>query len=94
VGIPLLAGPGAISAMIIYGREAASWIDTCFLVLAGLFVSLSVWIALRLAGPIRHLPGRTGINVMIGLFGLILTAIAVEFIAQRLTLLFPGLALG
>ncbi|HTU01796.1 MAG TPA: NAAT family transporter, partial [Candidatus Sulfotelmatobacter sp.] len=52
LAIPLVAGPGAISTMIIYANHAATWYDTAFLFLASLFVAASVWVALRLADPI------------------------------------------
>ncbi|HLI78811.1 MAG TPA: MarC family protein, partial [Candidatus Binataceae bacterium] len=43
LGIPLLAGPGAISTMIIYEHQAKDVYDIIFLVLAGLFVAFTVW---------------------------------------------------
>ena len=92
LGIPLVAGPGAISTMIIYANQARDWIDTGFLVLIGILVALSVWIALRLADPIRSLLGQTGINIVTRLLGLILAAVAVEFITSGLAQLLPGLA--
>jgi MarC family membrane protein len=91
LGIPLLAGPGAISTMIIYAHQAQDLYDTVFLVIAGLFVAFAVWIALRLADPIRKLLGKTGINIISRLLGLVLAAVAVEFIAGGLAQLLPGL---
>ena len=92
LGVPLVAGPGAISTMIIYAHQASDVYDTAFLVFAGLLVALSVWIALRMADPIRRLLGKTGINIISRLAGLVLAAIAVEFIASGLVQLMPGLA--
>jgi multiple antibiotic resistance protein len=92
IGIPLVAGPGAISTMIIYADQAKGWLDIVCLMLIGILVALSVWIALRLANPIRNLLGRTGINIVTRLLGLILAAVAVEFIASGLAELLPGLA--
>jgi len=92
LGIPLVAGPGAISTMIIYAHQVTGWLDTVFLIFAGLLVAASVWIALSLADPISKLLGKTGINIVIRLFGLILSAVAVEFIAGGLGQLLPGLA--
>ena len=40
-----------------------------------------VWFAFSLAGPISRLAGRTGLNIMTRLMGLVLAALAVEFIA-------------
>jgi multiple antibiotic resistance protein len=92
LGIPLVAGPGAISTVIIYADQAATWFDTVFLVLTVLFVAGSVWIALRLSDRVRSILGTTGINVVTRLLGLILAAVGVEFIADGLAQLLPGLA--
>jgi multiple antibiotic resistance protein len=91
LGIPLVAGPGAISTIIIYAHQAPTWFDTVFLVFASILVAVSVWVALRLADPIRKLLGKTGINIVTRLFGLILAAVAVEFMAGGLGQLLPGL---
>jgi multiple antibiotic resistance protein len=92
LAIPLLAGPGAISTIVIYAHQAKDAYDIIFLILAGLFVAFTVLIALRLADPLRELLGRTGINIISRLLGLILTAVAIEFIAGGLIQLLPGLA--
>jgi multiple antibiotic resistance protein len=92
LAIPLLAGPGAMSTVIIYAHQATTWFDTLFLILASLFVASTVWIALALANSIGAALGKTGINIVTRLMGLILAAIAVEFIAQGLAQLLPGLA--
>jgi multiple antibiotic resistance protein len=92
LGIPLLAGPGAISTVVIYAHQAKDLYDTIFLVVAGLFVAFTVLILLRLADPLRELLGKTGINIISRLMGLILTAVAIEFIAGGLAQLLPGLA--
>jgi len=91
LGIPLVAGPGAISTIIIYAHQATAWVDIVFLIFASIFVAVSVWIALSLADPIRKLLGQTGINIVTRLLGLILAAVAVEFIAGGLSQLLPGL---
>jgi multiple antibiotic resistance protein len=52
---------------------------------------ISLWIALRLAEPTKRILGTTGINVVTRLLGLILMAVAVEFIAKGLIELLPGL---
>jgi multiple antibiotic resistance protein len=92
LGVPLIAGPGAISTVVIYAHEAHDWYDTIFLIFAGLLVAFATWFSLRMADPISKLLGRTGINIITRLLGLILAAVAVEFIAQGLVQLLPGLA--
>jgi multiple antibiotic resistance protein len=92
LGIPLIAGPGAMSTVIIYAQQATRWFDTAFLLLASVFVAASVWVALRLADPISRALGQTGINIVTRLLGLMLAAVAVEFITGGLVQLLPGLA--
>jgi multiple antibiotic resistance protein len=92
LGIPFVAGPGAISTVIIYADQAATWFDTVFLVLTVLFVAGSVWIALRLSDRVRSILGTAGINIITRLLGLILAAVGVEFIVDGLAQFFPGLA--
>ncbi|MGE0823315.1 MAG: YchE family NAAT transporter [Candidatus Binatia bacterium] len=94
LAIPLLAGPGAISTVIIYSHRATTWFDTVLLMLASLVVAGTVWIALRLASVIGAALGKTGINIITRLMGLMLAAVAVEFIAAGASQLLPGLAAG
>ena len=92
LGIPLIAGPGAISTVIIYAHQATTWFDMTVLLLTVLCVAGSVWITLRLSDRIRVILGTTGINIVTRLLGLILAAVGVEFLADGLTQLLPGLA--
>ncbi len=92
LGVPIIAGPGAISAVIIYADQSTGWLDTLLLAVVCVCVIGVMWIALFLADPIRKLLGTTGINVVTRLEGLILTAVAVEFITSGLSQLLPGLA--
>ncbi|HEY5766054.1 MAG TPA: NAAT family transporter [Candidatus Deferrimicrobiaceae bacterium] len=91
LAIPLLSGPGAISAMIIYSAQAEDPAHTALLVAGSLLLGLIVWISLRLAVPIGGLLGRTGINIVTRLMSLLLAAIAVEFIVGGLAEQLPGL---
>jgi multiple antibiotic resistance protein len=93
LGVPLLAGPGAISQVIIVGHNAETqglWQQVLLLVPIAL-VSLSVWLVFRAALPLSRRLGATGIHVVTRLMGLITAAIAVEMMARGLGALFPGL---
>ncbi len=90
--IPLLTGPATISTMVIYAQKTAHWWQLGVLVGYGVVIGLSVWLTLNLAGAIARILGRTGINVMTRLMGLILAAIAIEVMADGLMKLFPVLA--
>lgn len=92
LAIPLLSGPGAISTTIVYAHIEHSWMH--YLLVSGviLSVSLIVLIATLAAPKIAEVMGRTGMNVVTRVMGLLLTSIAVEFIASGLSTLFPALA--
>ncbi len=92
IAMPLLAGPGAISTVIIYADASPNPIHIGLIVVICLLTSLLTWLALIAAGPARKMLSKTGINIATRLMGLLLAAIAVEFIAGGLSLLLPGLA--
>lgn len=92
LSIPLLAGPGAISSMIIAAQASPGMIGQFSLTLPIGVVCLMVWLALSLSTSIAERMGTIGINIVTRLMGLILAAMAVEFIANGLQGLFPRLA--
>lgn len=92
LAMPLLAGPGAISTVIIYTHQDGSIPHKLALILIGLLVAAAVWAALRAAVPVARVLGTTGLNIASRIMGLILAAIAVEFITGGLGVLLPGLA--
>lgn len=89
LGMPLLAGPGAISTVIVYTQRHESFMH--YVVLGGeiLLVSLAVLISFRVATHIAKYLGKTGINLVTRIMGLIMAAIGVEFIASGIRQLFP-----
>lgn len=91
LAMPLLAGPGAISAVILAAHRGSGFSHYGLLSLAILALGLVVWVALRLAPLMASRLGATGINVFTRIMGLILAAISVEFIANGLKGLFPVL---
>ncbi len=92
LAIPLLAGPAALSTAILYAHQAKSAFDVAFVIGACMLVGLCVYVAFRIAAPMSRLLGKTGTNIMTRLFGILLAAIGVEFIARGLAQLLPGLA--
>jgi multiple antibiotic resistance protein len=92
IAIPLLAGPGSISTVIIEMHRPGATSHILWVVLVLLLVSLVLWMVLRLATPIGKALGPIGLNILNRLFGLILSAIAVEIMANGLRELFPVLA--
>ena len=92
LAIPLLAGPGAMSTVIIATHRSSAAYHLPLVMGIIVLVCLILWLVLHLARPIGALLGDIGLNVLNRLFGLILTAIAVEVIANGLKQLFPVLA--
>ncbi len=90
--IPLLTGPATISTVVIYAERAQTLLQLSALVGYGVVIALATALCFSLADPIARVLGRTGINVMTRLMGLILAALAVEVMALGLTKLFPALA--
>lgn len=90
--IPLLTGPATISTMVIYAEKTRSFWEHAVLVGYGVVIGLATYVAFAASGRIARVLGRTGINVMTRLMGLILAAMAVELLADGLVKLFPVLA--
>ncbi len=90
LAIPLLAGPGAISAVIV-----ASHGDGLLhrLAILGCIVAACamLWLILALAAPVGRRMGTTGLNIATRLLGLLLAAFAIESMAIGLRALFPAL---
>jgi multiple antibiotic resistance protein len=92
LSIPLLAGPGAISSMILTAQQHPGFWGHLSLIIPVALISLFIWGLLLLSDAITDYLGVIGINIVTRLMGLILAAMAVEFIAHGLTGLFPQLA--
>lgn len=82
LGTPLLAGPGAIAATMVYIRRAEN-LGEFFSVLLALAATLVlVYLALRFAPSLGHAIGRNGIQMLSKVVGLLLAAIAVQMVAM------------
>ena len=89
--IPLLTGPATMSTVVIYADKAKDLLQLGTLVGYGVVVALATALCFSLAQPIARVLGKTGINVMTRLMGLILAALAVEVMSDGLVKLFPAL---
>ena len=93
LGVPLLAGPGAITHVIVAaGATQGAPLEQAALLIPVSLVALSVWLSFRAAPAIARRMGKTGIHVVTRLMGLIIAAISIEMIARGLAGLFPVLA--
>jgi multiple antibiotic resistance protein len=76
----MLAGPGSISTVMVLVSQASDWVHGSIIFSAIAFTSAISFIILSAAGSVRSILGETGIRVMTRMMGLLLTAIAVQFI--------------
>jgi multiple antibiotic resistance protein len=85
LGIPMLAGPGAISTvMVLIGGQRGWWYAIPVFLAIAVTSVVSYWI-LAGASRVRHYLGETGIRILTRLMGLMLTAIAIQFMLNGLT---------
>jgi multiple antibiotic resistance protein len=91
LGIPLLAGPGAISTMIIATHQSAGLVHHLLLLIPAALIGFAVWATFSAATRISERLGRTGMNIITRVMGLIIAAIGVEYIYRGLIELFPKL---
>jgi multiple antibiotic resistance protein len=82
LGIPMLAGPGAISTVMVLVGESHSWWQHGILYAAIILSSLASYWILAGADRVRGYLGETGIRILMRLMGLILVAIAVQFVVN------------
>ncbi|MEO8331143.1 MAG: MarC family protein [Gallionella sp.] len=92
LAIPLLAGPGSISLAIVDAHQAGGLTDKIVFNVGIIGVVVIVWLVLRLAEPIGKRLGTGGLNIATRVMGLILAAMAVQFMADGMLELFPGLS--
>jgi len=91
--IPLLAGPGAISTVIVYAHQSHEWTHWLLIFAAIGSVCFCLWLTL-VAMPwlAKHITAKS-IAMSTRIMGLLLASIAIEFIAGGLKGLFPSLAI-
>ncbi len=92
LAIPLMAGPGSISLVILDANKIHSGTGEIFLALAIIAVAVIAWLVLLIAEKMRDKLGTIGLNIATRIMGLILAAIGVQFIADGIKHLLPGLA--
>ena len=80
LGTPLLAGPGAISTVVLFSSQMKGLKGTAELVLALVLALTATYFVLKSAHFFYRWLGRTGLNLLTRIMGLILTAVAVQFV--------------
>ena len=91
LAMPLIAGPGAVSLIIVYSNKYDDIIHKLLLCLVLLIIVLITYLVFKASNIILKKIGHTGISIINKVMGMILVAISVEFIAQGILGLFPGL---
>ena len=85
LGIPMLAGPGAISSvMVLVGQAAKLW-EVLTIVGVIAFTAYISYVVLASADRVRKVMGETGIRILVRIMGLLLVALAVQFFVNGLT---------
>ena len=82
LGTPLLAGPGAIVATMLFVQRVHGWSDSIALAGALIGVAVAAWLAMRFATVIHRVLTDSGVELLTRIAGLLLSAIAIQLVAQ------------
>jgi multiple antibiotic resistance protein len=87
LGIPMLAGPGAISSvMVLVGQIPTLWGWQMGAILGAIaFTALVAYLVLAAAAKVRHFLGETGIRILVRIMGLLLVALAMQYFVNGMT---------
>ncbi len=80
LGTPLLAGPGAIVATMLFVQRTHSLGDVFAFAVALLAVAAALWLAMRYSGTIQRVLHDSGVELLTRIAGLLLSAIAVQLV--------------
>jgi len=84
LGTPLLAGPGAIAATMLYSRQADGLGGTISVILAIAAVLTVIYLAMRYAAAFARVLRDNGIELLSKVMGLLVAAIAVQLVARAI----------
>jgi multiple antibiotic resistance protein len=90
LGTPLLAGPGAIVATMVLSRRVDTVPDFVAVALGVVGVHISLWLAMRFSMPILRLLREGGVVLVSRISGLLLSAIAVQLVADAVRAFIAG----
>ncbi|KQY62334.1 MULTISPECIES: MarC family protein [unclassified Brevundimonas] len=94
--MPLMIGPGAISTIIIQAGEASKigYQGQVAGMAAIIAACIATFLCFALTGPISRMLGEVGMSIIVRVLGLILCALAVQFILMGLSEALPGMISG
>jgi multiple antibiotic resistance protein len=93
LAIPLIAGPGSMTSIVVLMREAehhGAMVEMGVILIA-IFVLFLTYIAMRMAERLMKLLGVTGMNVLTRVFGVIVAALATQYIVHGVTAVVKGM---
>ncbi|AIY16844.1 MarC family protein [Pimelobacter simplex] len=90
LGTPLLAGPGAIVATMLFVQQVDDWSSGLSVALGVIAVHLALWAAMRYSLPILRLIREGGVLLVTRIAGLLLSAIAVQLVADAVRAFIAG----
>jgi multiple antibiotic resistance protein len=87
LGIPMLAGPGAISSVMVLVGQVPNLLAWEMGAILGsiTFTCLVTYLVLSGAGRVRQVLGETGIRILVRIMGLLLVALAMQYFVNGLT---------
>lgn len=92
LGIPILCGPASITTGILVASQASTWLHTIVLVAMIALIYGGIFLVLRVATDQLHRLGETPIKISSRLMGLILVAVAVQFVVDGIRTALLGAA--
>ncbi len=91
LGTPLLAGPGAIVATMLFVRRADGVAQIVSFAVALVMVTVALWLTMRFSGVIHRILRPSGVELLTRIAGLLLSAIAVQLVADSVRAFIVGL---
>lgn len=91
LGTPLLAGPGAIAATMIFARKVHGFDDFWAVAIGIVAVHVILWLVMRFSLPILKIVREGGVMLVTRIAGLLLAAIAVQMIEDALQVFIEGI---
>jgi multiple antibiotic resistance protein len=90
LGTPLLAGPGAIVATMVFSKKVDGLEEFSAVALGVILVHVALWLSMRFSLPILHLIRESGVLLVTRIAGLLLSAIAVQMVADAVRAFIAG----
>ena len=92
LAIPIVSGPGAITTVVVLSGETRAIPNMAILFLAIVVSMVIVFVMLRNASSVQKFMGPSGLNITTRLMGLVLAAVAVQFVVHGIASVLPELA--